>query len=259
VIAVVMGLRRSGTSVVSQALHGLGVVMGEDFLPTLPDWNPDGFFEDAEFVAVADRLVAATLQASDGRITAMRDTQPLEDLRALIRRRSGRYPSWGLKNFALAYLFHEFAAHCPEPVRLVVTRRSFAESVFSYCRAAGRPAGEVVPRFGHDLVNVEMTLRTYPGPTLEVPYDRLLERPAETIRELAAFCDVPFREEVAALVRPERRRFGPTRTVRHPPQPLPPQPHLVARADAGSGLAASSAAGTRDTTALDRVFREGLE
>lgn len=219
-IAVVMGLRRSGTSVVSQALHGLGVVMGEDFLPTLPDWNADGFFEDAEFVAVADRVVAATKQVKDGRVAVLSDPRPLEDLRGLIRRRSERYPNWGLKNFALAYLFHEFAAHCPEPVRLVVTRRSFAESVFSYCRAAGRPSDEVVPSFGHDLVNIEMTLKTYAGPTLEVSFDQLLRGPEGTIRGLAEFCGVPFREEVAGLVRPERRRFGP------PPSGQNHGPHL---------------------------------
>jgi hypothetical protein len=209
VIAVVMGLRRSGTSLVSQLLHEMGVVMGETFLPTLPDWNPDGFYEDAEFVAVADRVVAATLRVKDGRIAALSDPRPLEDLRALVRRRAARYPHWGLKNFALAYLFHEFAAHCPEPVRLVVTRRSFAESVFSYCRAARETTDQVVPRFGHDLVNIEMTLKTYAGPVLEVHYDQVLERPADAVRGLAAFCGVPFREEVAALVRPERRRFGP--------------------------------------------------
>jgi hypothetical protein len=206
-----MGLRRSGTSLVSQILHELGVVMGETFLQTLPDWNPDGFYEDAAFVAVADRVVAATRQVKDGRVAAVSDPQPLEDLKALIRRRAERYPNWGLKNFALAYLFHEFAAHCPEPVRLVIMRRSFAESVFSYCRAAHERPDQVVPRFGHDLVNIEMTLKTYAGPIFEVPYDRLLERPADTIRELAAFCGVPFRAEVAGLVRPERRRFGPTR------------------------------------------------
>lgn len=224
-IAVVMGLRRSGTSLVSQLLHELGVVMGETFLQTLPDWNPDGFYEDAEFVAVADRVVADTLQVNDGRIMAMSHTRSLEDLKALIRRRSARYPRWGLKNFALAYLFHEFAAHCPEPVRLVVTRRSFAESVFSYCRAARERPDQVVPRFGHDLVNIDMTLKTYAGPVLEVSYDRLLDSPAEAVRELADFCGVPFREEVVGLVRPERRRFGPSRS--HPPQLEPPQPHLT--------------------------------
>ncbi len=224
-IAVVMGLRRSGTSLVSQLLHALGVVMGETFLPTLPDWNLDGFYEDAEFVAVADRVVAATLRVKDGRVAASSDPRPLEDLRALIRRRAARYPRWGLKNFALAYLFHEFAAHCPEPVRLVVTRRSFAESVFSYCRAAREATDRVVPRFGHDLVNIEMTVQTYAGPVLEVPYDRLLARPAATVGELAAFCGVPFRDEVAGLVRPERRRFGPPRP--HPSQPGPRQPHLT--------------------------------
>jgi hypothetical protein len=234
VIAVVMGLRRSGSSLVSQLLHELGVVMGETFLQTLPDWNPDGFYEDAEFVAVADRVVAATRQVNDGRVVALWDARPLEDLKALIRRRSERYPNWGLKNFALAYLFHEFAAHCPEPVRLVVTLRSFAESVFSYCRAARERPDQVVPRFGHDLVNVEMTLKTYAGPTLEVSYDRLLERPAEAVRELADFCGVPFREEVVGLVRPERRRFGPAKPARrdspHSPLPNPCAARPAARA-----------------------------
>jgi hypothetical protein len=233
VIAVVMGLRRSGTSLVSQILHELGVVMGETFLQTLPDWNPGGFYEDAEFVAVADRVVAAALHVNNGRIAALGDPRPLEELQALIRRRATRYPNWGLKNFALAYLFHEFAAHCPEPVRLVVTRRSFAESVFSYCRVAGTSPDEAVPRFGHDLVNIEMTLKTYAGPAFQVPYDLLLERPAGTLRELAEFCGVPFRDEVAGLVRPERRRFGPS-------LPGPHRAHPGARAGPGAAVALPS-------------------
>jgi hypothetical protein len=207
VIAVVMGLRRSGTSLVSQILHEMGVIMGETFLQTLPEWNPDGFYEDAEFVALADRVVASTWAVSNGRIAGLKDPGPLEELKALIRKRSSRYPNWGLKNFALAYLFHEFADHCPEPVRLVVTRRSFAESVFSYCRAAHTSPDEAVPQFGHDLVNVEMTLKTYRGPAFQVSYDLLLENPAGTVKELAYFCGVPYKEEAAGLVKRERKRF----------------------------------------------------
>jgi hypothetical protein len=59
----------------------------------------------------------------------------------------------------------------------------------------------------HDLVNLEMTLKTYRGPTLQVSYDGPLGGPAGALQELAAFCGVPFREEVAGLVKPERKHF----------------------------------------------------
>ena len=59
----------------------------------------------------------------------------------------------------------------------------------------------------HDLVNVEMTLKTYRGPSFQVSYDLLLENPTGTVKELASFCGVPYKEEAAALVKPERKRF----------------------------------------------------
>ena len=54
----VLGMHRSGTSALTGLLHRLGVVLGEHLLPASED-NPRGYWENADIVAVHERLMAS--------------------------------------------------------------------------------------------------------------------------------------------------------------------------------------------------------
>lgn len=57
-IVVVLGMHRSGTSVITRGLQPLGVSLGEQLLPEADD-NPKGFWEDADVNALNIDLLAA--------------------------------------------------------------------------------------------------------------------------------------------------------------------------------------------------------
>ena len=57
-LIVVLGMHRSGTSVITRGLQALGIDLGESLMPPAPGNNEKGFFEDAEIVALNDRVLA---------------------------------------------------------------------------------------------------------------------------------------------------------------------------------------------------------
>ncbi len=56
-IAVVVGMHRSGTSVLARALAALGFELGDDLLPPKQPDNPTGYWEDKAFVDFNDELL----------------------------------------------------------------------------------------------------------------------------------------------------------------------------------------------------------
>jgi hypothetical protein len=56
-IAVVLGMHRSGTSVMTRALELMGAGFGDNLLPPVPGVNPKGFFEDMQIIYLNDRLL----------------------------------------------------------------------------------------------------------------------------------------------------------------------------------------------------------
>ncbi len=53
---IVLGMHRSGTSVLTRGLQSLGVFLGDEFLSTRPD-NPTGYWEDRVIVGLNERLL----------------------------------------------------------------------------------------------------------------------------------------------------------------------------------------------------------
>lgn len=203
-IVVVLGLRRSGTSLVAGLLHRSGVCMGERFGQLGPEWNRDGGFEDEDFSVLLNHF-AQVFHVSCGYLQNA-DPAKIQELRGFIAARTAKYPRWGLKSFSLLYLLPEFASHCPEPPRLLVMRRPFAASVNSYCARSGIPMGNIIQLFAHDLYNLDMVYKTYPGPKREIQFDALVEDPAPEVEKIASFCDIPA-GNMAALIDPSQRRF----------------------------------------------------
>ncbi|MEO0034615.1 MAG: hypothetical protein RLZZ501_638, partial [Pseudomonadota bacterium] len=56
---LVLGMHRSGTSAVTQALHLLGLAVPDNLIPADPRENPTGFWESADIVAAHQDFLAA--------------------------------------------------------------------------------------------------------------------------------------------------------------------------------------------------------
>jgi len=100
----VLGMHRSGTSVVTKALEILGVNLGQNIIPVAGD-NKKGFWEDSSIIELNDRILAlagmtwfsvseypfALLESEEGRAL---EKEALE----LISSRLNTYPLWGFKD-----------------------------------------------------------------------------------------------------------------------------------------------------------------
>uniref|UniRef100_A0A7V5XHT5 Sulfotransferase n=1 Tax=Thermodesulfobacterium geofontis TaxID=1295609 RepID=A0A7V5XHT5_9BACT len=62
-VLLILGMHRSGTSVLTGMLNILGVPLGNKLLPPLPD-NPKGFFENAEITLFNEKILLPSLNSS---------------------------------------------------------------------------------------------------------------------------------------------------------------------------------------------------
>jgi len=57
-LIVVLGMHRSGTSAIARGLKALGVELGNNFMPPLPNNNEKGFWEDLEIYGLNEEVLA---------------------------------------------------------------------------------------------------------------------------------------------------------------------------------------------------------
>lgn len=106
----VLGMHRSGTSALTGLLHRLGVALGERLMPASED-NPRGYWENADIVAVHDRLMGSlgwtwddTRSLPVGFERGKLAQEAARDLLVLAHRDFGGAALWGLKDPRLCRL-----------------------------------------------------------------------------------------------------------------------------------------------------------
>lgn len=223
---VVLGMHRSGTSVVAGILHALGVNMGtasEGEAWVGRHWsNPTGHFENPDFVSLDHRLLG-------GDATGIRGPPHWQDL-------SGRLPQFSSEARSLVARYEEEMWGWKDPWT-VLTLEAFLPYLRSpYFVFVHRPREEILASlrkrataqdvFIADLFDVYMDrlaglkqeLRGHP--ILEIDYPTLLARPGPTVARLIDFLELrPTREELdralgMVLGGPELRRQSQRMAVR---------------------------------------------
>ncbi len=101
---VVLGMHRSGTSVLTRGLQALGVYLGDDFLGTKPD-NPTGYWENRVIVDLNERvlnLLGLKWESVSLIQRAQLESSNLEPLREeatnYLRTHFAQHPLWGFKD-----------------------------------------------------------------------------------------------------------------------------------------------------------------
>jgi len=151
---VVLGMHRSGTSIVANMLHRAGISMGTDFIKGKAS-NVDGHFEDKAMVAANERIFSL-IRASWDKIPSSKDISSISDevkneYRSFISSKCG---IWGVKDPRLN-LFIEYL----EPF--------LSAPVYIYCK---RPELDVAQSL---LVRDNMPIEH--GLLLKREYDTLIE------------------------------------------------------------------------------------
>ncbi|MEW5786608.1 MAG: sulfotransferase [Pseudomonadota bacterium] len=215
-LVVVLGSGRSGTSLLMQALAGLGMAVSEQLIAARPD-NPEGFYEDAALVRrQADLMRSLGAWPFHPLPTDWLDhpatREAARDLGALLDDRLARATGlWGFKDPRTAPflpLWQElFAARNLAPRYLLALRQP--DSVIrSFMAAYGVDAGTAeavwLRRTWEALWHTRADCHV-------VHYEDWFRRGSRVIEDLARHCDLAVADPervLAGLIRPDLNRSG---------------------------------------------------
>ena len=174
-MVVVLGMHRSGTSLVAGCLQRLGVDFGPRLMPPNAD-NPRGYFEHNDVVNLHDRLLLALNRswdetapfASDWFLDEERLAPYRAQLLGLLHRDFPAAPLWGLKDPRMCLLLPWWETVWPEtasrPLFILVRRRP-SEVAASLARREGMSAAKASLLWLRHTLEAERWTR---------PHDRLL-------------------------------------------------------------------------------------
>lgn len=191
-IIVVLGMHRSGTSVLTRALVALGAQVSDNLLPASDD-NPKGFWEDRDFVLFNEQLLKVLgsgfddLQPLDEHFTSHPDVQALR-LQAvtLLREKLEQTSVFALKDprtCRLLPFWQEVFRHLQVDVDYVIAVRHPLCVVDSLARRNGFLAEKSLHLWFQHYLSALSVLSV--APAAFVDYDRLLEAPREQLLCLA--------------------------------------------------------------------------
>jgi hypothetical protein len=226
---VVVSIGRSGTSLFARILDEvLGVEFGDeaDHIPRNHN-NPDGYFENAAFLAFNDRV----LQVAGGWVlepppidyartmdTLVRQ-QLVDEASALLARYAQDKPTFGWKDPRLSFTLPIWRAACPHIVPIIAFRKPL--SVLSSIGAQlDRPieslAGLWFRYYQHVFTHTEGLPRYFAS------FDQLLTDPADVVRRMAQHLGREIDESVVAtqlaeIVKPQQSRHSSAQNASNSP------------------------------------------
>lgn len=195
---VVLGVPRSGTSLVAGILHTLGIDMGEGYLQPADANNPAGYFEDLRIQRLNKQITGIRYGHAQPPDISAEQKLAYRDLAAECQRK----PLWGMKDPRLCFTLHWITPYLKD-ARLVIVRRDFEASVASLVKHSivsykgelrmDPPQARAI--LATWLEAMDRQIAVFDGPALEVNYRALLKEPMAWVRALNAFA----RENTAAM------------------------------------------------------------
>ncbi len=192
---LVLGMHRSGTSVLARALIALGVDFGSKLLVSRAD-NPKGFFEDKDTYELNEAFLGRIgCQWHSLRLpNAIPSTLvvPYEnDIRQSILDKFADIPLWGLKEPRITRLLPHWLAALrgskASPLLLLSNRHPFSVAA-SITRRDGLPEAQSLALWALHQLNGLDALVEHGG--LVVDYDQLMASPRLAVERLATFLDI---------------------------------------------------------------------
>lgn len=209
---VVLGMHRSGTSMVASVIEALGVNMGDDLLPP-GHGNPLGFYEDVEFMRLNDKI----LRTAGGNwaepparymIIDAGDKYQAE-IDDLIAKREHRGVMWGWKDPRTALTADLFLPKLLDPM-LVFVRRNRRDIIRSLIARKDpyffdeKLAGLIADEY-EDRIN---RLRRLGMRMLDVSYELTVLHPEESTRRISRFLGLDPKQEAWERIKRKESHVG---------------------------------------------------
>ncbi len=131
-VLVVLGMHRSGTSVLAQWLHKCGLNIGDQLHGPYVG-NPDGHFEDVDFLQLHEEILSfynlSVVGITDHALDNISD-QFIEKIKELVSRKNALYQQWGWKEPRTCLFLKHYPSLLPD-ARFVVVVRHYNDVVSS--------------------------------------------------------------------------------------------------------------------------------
>jgi hypothetical protein len=216
---LVLGNHRSGSSCLAGVLHKLGVNMGDRMLGAHPS-NPDGHYEDWDFLHLNDRVVGAWKNP----LVYQVDDNPMYDLPALppvyrkmytalieLRNTKGL---WGIKDPRLCITARYFRDLLDAPYIIEISRNR-EQIISSLMRRDGMSNDEAIGIVRTYTRELNETISEYLSDLrvehLEIQFDDLCYNPNEVVLRIQNFLGEEFSpgaiSQAVSHVNPSHRNF----------------------------------------------------
>lgn len=196
-LIVVLGMHRSGTSVITRGLQVLGVNLGDRFLPPKGD-NQKGFWEDSDINAINIEMLNAV--GSDWHHLAAIEAKDIEILRnkgyflravKMLHEKVGDAPTFAFKDPRVAKLmpfWQEVFSHCQFDVSIVMAIRHPLSVAKSLAARNGFDAEKsYLLWLGHVITSLTCCVG---NKRVLVDYDRLMQSPDGELTRIAKCIDL---------------------------------------------------------------------
>lgn len=209
---IVLGAPRSGTSMTAGVLNLLGVSMGRVRQPD--PLNPTGYFEDREFLKLADDVLSAAMPGAHGfrlpppealEVVRGRFDDRIQELTAR-RMRECSSNMWGWKACGVSLFADEFLPFAPNPHVIVVLRNpaTVAKSIVRYVRHEEKKhmyeelsLVEALQVIGQYERSIYSFIARHPDiPHVILAYEEVVANPDSAVRALSSFLDIETAHQV---------------------------------------------------------------
>ena len=225
-LILVVGMHRSGTSLLGSILQALGVSLPGPLIPG-DQHNPAGYFERSDITALQEELLIdlqrwwpseqGTLDLHEGWLTTARAQRVAHQLKLLLKAEQGQHTGpWAIKDprsSLLLPLWRQVAAELDQPLRLLLAFRDPAEVVTSLITRDAEATGMTAARAQALWIRHQQQLLLDAGdlPLQVVSYSRWFDAPRAQIEALQTFCcaterDAKARSAAMRCIRPDYRR-----------------------------------------------------
>ncbi|MBM9519510.1 hypothetical protein JWG39_06710 [Desulforhopalus vacuolatus] len=209
-LVVILGMHRSGTSVLARCMEIFGFSLGNRLMPAQAD-NPKGFFEDEEIVDLNNEMLVSMGSSWDkisiiheDEVRSLHDTEFFSRAVHLIEKRLQSFPRFAVKDprFVLLLPFwKKVLASCNVPVKYVLPVRNPTSVAASLKKRNGMELGQGIQLW---LAYVLASFRYSDGETrVVVDYDALLEDSSREISRISSALHLPLDEEKLHLFQEE--------------------------------------------------------
>lgn len=212
-IYVVLGMHKSGTTLISQLLHHSGINMMDSVDPSL-DYDQGNKWERESTKVINHELLGSEgdFSLASTRPAALAASAKLQErMRELIRANNGRYGDWGFKDPRTCLVYDQWAEVLPEH-RIIVVYRSPQEAWEHYRRMSGKSflqaVGLFLPRWCEYNGAIVRYLEGSAAPAIVLQYERFMTEQGEFDR-LERFVGRKLSDQRnPKLYRSRARRFG---------------------------------------------------